>query len=185
MGWSTCPSTAPYRDAKHLLGGNGYLSNREYRQMYRAGRISAGSVARALAREGPSKSGGASVRAGDWQIDAAEVWQAHLLFGFDPLEPMLLPWTLSGGGALERFQDDLPEESRRRILERWTQGKTTEPSAATGSYLRELWDPLVQTALRVPEPSSSAPESDHELAVALPARRTVADWLEVLAADTP
>ena len=183
-GLEHLPFDRAVRDAKHLLGGNGYLSNREYRQMYRAGRISAGSVARALAREGPSQSGGASVRAGNRQIDAAEVWQAHLLFGFDPLEPMLLPWTLSGAGALERFQDDLPEESRRRILERWTQGKTTEPSAATRSYLRELWGPVVQAALRVPELPSLAPESDHELAVALPARRTVADWLEVLA-QTP
>ncbi len=150
-GLEHLPFDRAVRDAKHLLGGNGYLSNREYRQMYRAGRISAGSVARALARKGPSKSGGASVRAGNRQIDAAEVWQAHLLFGFDPLEPMLLPWTLSGAGAFERFQDDLPEESRRRILERWTQGKTTEPSAATRSYLRELWGPVVQAALRGPE----------------------------------
>jgi uncharacterized protein YbcC (UPF0753/DUF2309 family) len=178
-GLEHLPFDRAVRDARHLLGGNGYLSNREYRQMYRTGRISAESVAGALAREGPSLEEPARVRAGDQHLDAAEVWRAHLLFGFDPLEPMLLPWTLSGGGALESFQDDLPDESRRRILERWSPGKTTARFAATGTYLRELWDAAVQVAAQAPEQHLQAPASSD--VVALPTGRTVGDWLEVLA----
>ena len=52
-GLEHLPFDQAVREAKHLLGGNGYLSNREYRQLFREGRITDESVRRAFRRIGP------------------------------------------------------------------------------------------------------------------------------------
>ena len=48
------PFDKAIREAKHLLGGNGYLSNEEYRLLYREGHITDDAVERALQRVGPA-----------------------------------------------------------------------------------------------------------------------------------
>ena len=109
-GLEHLPFDQAVRRAKRLLGGNGYLPNSEYRGLYRTGRIAADSVAAALQRLGPPLPDVASVPAGDRHLQAEEVWRAQLLFGFDPLEPLLVQWTLGPGGGRRHFQAD----SRRR-----------------------------------------------------------------------
>jgi uncharacterized protein YbcC (UPF0753/DUF2309 family) len=184
-GLEGLPFDRAVREARHLIGGRGYLSNREYRQLYRSGRITAASLTRAIESVGPSRAGAARVTAGDWQIEAGEVWRGHLLFGFDALERVLLPWTLGAGGALHRWQDDLPEESRRRILDEWTSRAGSGKPATVQTYVAELWEAILQAATLAPE-STARPgsESTEPETVALPGGRTVADWLEALA-QTP
>jgi uncharacterized protein YbcC (UPF0753/DUF2309 family) len=170
-GLEHLPFDEAVREARHLLGGNGYLSNEEYRALYRAGRIDAEGVECALRLEGPGGGGHIGGKNGVRRIEAFDVCRAHLLHGFPPLE-LPVEWTLGPGGALQRLAHDLPAESRRRILEHWTGGTGSSPNAEE-NYLRELWE----SALRVvrhyhPRALQAAPQE------ALPLARTVGDWLD-------
>jgi hypothetical protein len=161
-GLEHLPFDAAVREANRLLGGKGYLSNGEYRQLYNEGRIAEESVARALRRLGPAAGGKPGITVGAGRIEPSDVWRAHLLFGFEPLDPMLLPWTLGAGGALERLPDDLPAESRRRILQ-------------NAEYLGDLWESVLQAAGPEYDPGPESPPMAD-----LPTQRTVGDWLDAL-----
>ena len=137
-GLEHLPFDEAVRDAERLLGGRGYLPNREYRQFYQMGRISAPSVAAALERRGPTDPTAARVAIGGRHIESSDVWRAQLLFGMEALEPLLLAWTLGASGAVRRFQDDLPAESRRCILDRLTNPAGAGGAGAEARYVRGL-----------------------------------------------
>ena len=59
-GLEHLPFDQAVREARHLLGGHGYLSVGEYRQFHRTGRIAEVSVTRALRRVGPARPGSTS-----------------------------------------------------------------------------------------------------------------------------
>ena len=112
-GLEYLPFDQAVRKGKDLLGGNGYLANEEYRQFYRNGRITKESFKRAFSRLGPRSEGRFSIEVGNRKISSKDVWQLHLLFGFEELPLSLLEWELSGGGATKQFRQDLFEESRK------------------------------------------------------------------------
>ena len=101
-GWEHLPFDTAVREGKHLIGGNGYLSNDDYRGMHHAGRITDAAITHALQSAGPSVPAG-TVTIGDRQIAAWDVWRLHLLFGIDELDPALLTWQICSS----EFQDDL------------------------------------------------------------------------------
>lgn len=150
------------KEARHLLGGNGYLPNSEYRQLYREGRITSEGVTRALQRVGPPIAGHPSIQAASRRIESSQVLRAHLLFGLEPLDPMLLQWTLGAGGALKRFQRDLPAESRQRI-----------PGAGE-TYLKDLWASTLHATH-----TDNDREQKESAEPFLPRERTVGDWLDM------
>ena len=51
-GWEHLPFDDAVREAKHVLGGRGYIPNDEYRQMYREGIITDDAVKQALQEVG-------------------------------------------------------------------------------------------------------------------------------------
>jgi uncharacterized protein YbcC (UPF0753/DUF2309 family) len=176
-GLEHLPFEEAVREAKHLLGGNGYLSNNEFRQLNREGRITAEGVTRALRRLGPRIAGYVGDTPGCCRIEASDVLRIHLLFGIEPSETTL-SWTFGPGGATSRFQQDVPLESRRRILERWKrQGGSSQD--AEGAYLGALWESSLEVASFVDESASESP-----IEVALPPKRTIADWLDMLAGSS-
>lgn len=101
-GWESLPFDEAVREGKQLIGGNGYLSNEDYRRLYHEGRITDEAIGHALRNSGiePAKE---SVILRDQQVSFWEVLRLHLLFGFDELDPALLPWQLSAGS----LQQDL------------------------------------------------------------------------------
>ena len=117
-GLEYLPFDQAVRKGKHLLGGNGYLSNEEYRQFYQERRITTEGIQRALARIGPRDDKQESIETGNRQITAKDVWQLHLVFGFESLDPTLLQWEFGGGAATKQFRQDLSDESRKRIIQR-------------------------------------------------------------------
>ena len=106
-GLEYLPFDEAVRQGKDLLGGNGYLPNEEYRQFYREGRITTESVQRALARVGPRPESRDPIKIGNLLLSARDIWQWHLVVGFEELEPVLLQWEFSGGGATQQFRSDL------------------------------------------------------------------------------
>jgi uncharacterized protein YbcC (UPF0753/DUF2309 family) len=170
-GLEHLPFDRAVREARHLLGGHGYLSLAEYRQFHRTGRITDASVERGLRRVGPAAAGWNEVTVGDRRIDPADVCRGHLLYGFAPLEPLLLNWTLGAGGGLDELQDDLPDAVKQRTRAR------ADASGGRAAYLRELWAAALRAGARLPlhEPPT--------VAIDLPVDRTVGDWVEQLTGE--
>ena len=169
-GLEHLPFDEAIREAKHLLGGNGYIANEEYRQLYRDGRITDGAVKRALQHIGPGIAAQA-ITVGNRPITSSDVLRLHLLFGFDALDPALLTWQLNAGGSTTQFRHDLPADSRK-------------PQDGDASYLAKLWDSTL-SALNLANLSHDSHQQDMEEsaipAVDLPSGRTVSDWLGLLA----
>ena len=169
-GWEHLPFDEAIREANHMLGGNGYISNEEYRQLYREGRITDDAIKRALQRVEPSIDV-QTITAGKRPIASSDVLRLHLLFGFDALDPALLSWQLSAGGSTTRFRHDLPAEFRK-------------PQNGDASYLAKLWDSTL-SALNLADLSPDFHEKDTEEnavpEVELPSGRTIGDWLGSLA----
>ncbi len=190
-GLEHLPFDQAIREAQHLSGGKGYLPNDEYRQCYWDGRITEEGVRRALARVGIRKTTPAGVHVGGRQVTGADVWRVHLLCGIEPLDPALLSWALSGGDATRRFRHDLPEDARRRIIERTIRECEQCRDHPEEAYLTKLWAGAL-SALALSDMGSwdaaprrraeSGSEDDSRpVTVTLPAQRTVGDWVDTLA----
>jgi len=152
-GLEYLPFDQAIRKAKHLLGGNGYLPNDEYRQFYREGRITEEGVRRAFVRVGPREETQSGIQVGGRQLTATEVWRLHLLFRIEALDPALLPWEFSGGVVTKWFRHDLPEESKRRIIERTIKECEQCRDYPEEAYLTNLWKSTL-SALGLSDPVS-------------------------------
>ncbi len=189
-GLEHLPFDRAIREAQQLSGGNGYLTNEQYRQCYREGRITEEGVKRALARVGMREPAPASVHVGGRQVTATDVWRVHLLFGIDPLDPALLSWALGGGEATRRFRHDLPDDARRRIIERTLRECEQCRDHPEETGLTNLWACSL-SVLALSETESvdhtlrrraddRAGETVQQATVALPAQRTIGDWVDTL-----
>ena len=191
-GLEHLPFDEAVRYGKRLLGGNGYLSNAEYREFYREGRITDEAVREAFQRVGEDVPGPPSIRAGSREIRASEVLRLQLLFEFYPLEAAALPWHFANEGAIDGFRHDLPSESRHRIVQRI--GREAHHERA---YVTELWNGAL-TVLGLSDSLSSSyvnGASDRQdddvharsgargasTDVELPAQTALSDWVERLA----
>ena len=105
-GLESLPFDEAVSEGKQLIGGNGYLSNEDYRRLYREGRITDQAIEHALHTAG-IEAATEPVTLGDRKIEFWEVLRLHLLFGFDALDPALLTWQLSAGS----LQQDLWQSS--------------------------------------------------------------------------
>jgi len=192
-GLEYLPFDEAVRQGKDLLGGNGYLPNEEYRQLYRDGRITTENVQRALARVGPRNETRDSIKIGNLLLSARDIWQWHLVVGFEELELVLLQWELSGGGATRQFRSDLSSESKHRIIQRTIEECEKCRDCPEEAYLTNLWKATLsilelddsaqkkkafdgQNQIR----SSPLAKEKFRLEIDLPAQRTVSDWVERL-----
>ena len=173
-GLEHLPFDDAIRDAEQLFGARGYLSNDEYRGLYREGRISDRSVRRALSRVGRLEDETVSAW-GTESITAGQVSRLQLLFDCESLSPALLGWEKSEG-AFERYRPDLSPDARAKL----------DSYGAPEGYLRELWSHLM-LVLGCEETSSALSDRDPgdaqtELpAIEFPFRRTMSDWVDRLA----
>lgn len=184
-GLEYLPFDEAVRKGRDLLGGNGYLDNEEYRRFYRDGRITRESFERAFLRVGPRADGQAPIQAGSRKVTAEEVWRLHLLYGFEALPLPLLEWQLSAGGAIQKFRADLPEISRRRILER-CQAQGASARQAEEIHLSQLWESVLAvlelTESSAPSHSGGSQHAPSSVPISLPPHRTLGDWVDLLAA---
>lgn len=193
-GLEYLPFDQAVRKGKRLVGGNGYLPNEEYQQFYQNGRITPESLKRAFARVGPRPEKQDSVQIGKCRVTALDIWQLHLVHGFEPCETTLLQWELSGGGATKRFRQDLSDDSRQRIIERTIRECEHCRDYPEEAYLTNLWKSTL-AVLQLSDAHSSDPTSGNsvsavsdgphaQLNISLPAQRTLSDWVDALAGTT-
>ena len=106
-GYEHLPFDEAVREGARVIGGEGYLSNEEFRGIYRRGRITADSLRAALERTG-HECGPEAVPLKDRTIEAAEVDWLHLTEGFEGPDSTLLEWTARRDGnsdLLDRIRD--------------------------------------------------------------------------------
>ena len=187
-GFEHLPFDEAARRGERLFGGTGYLSNQEYRKLYRGGRITDQSVRQALDRVGPRADLGV-IRVGARNVESSEVFRLHLLHGIDALEPALLTWTLKTKEAIETFRSDLPDESKRRILEKLCFDAAEALQDREAQYVSQLWSTTLAT-LNLADPDSHEPRqadaggSPPAKEPTLPTERTISDWLDTLTGST-
>jgi uncharacterized protein YbcC (UPF0753/DUF2309 family) len=181
-------------EAQHLIGGNGFLPLDEYRQLFLQGRITQAAVERALQRVGPSPPSPATIQIGGRTIHARDIWRIHILYGIEDLNPVLLTWTIELEGATTRFRFDLPEYSRKSIIDRTIRECEKCRHDPEGAYLNNLWKSSLSVfqlsdpqsgnpSLKALDPSRDSDSSNiecHAIPVDLPADRTLSDWLDCL-----
>jgi uncharacterized protein len=183
-GLEYLPFDQAVRKGKDLLGGNGYLANEEYRQFYRNGRITKESFNRAFSRVGPRPDEQVSIEVGSRKVTPKDVWQLHLLFGFEELPLSLLEWELSGGGATKQFRQDLSEESQKQIIEQTIKEREQYREYPEEAYLTNLWENALATfGLSDFQTSSQIYEDSHSqrlTPISLAPQRTIGDWVDRL-----
>jgi uncharacterized protein YbcC (UPF0753/DUF2309 family) len=193
-GLEYLPFDQAVQKGKELLGGSGYLPNETYRQLYREGRITTEGIQRALARVGPPLDSQDSVRVGHKFLSAHDIWQWHLVFGFEALEPVLLQWELGEGGATQQFRSDLPSESKQRIIKRTIEECEQCRDHPEEAYVTNLWKATLASLALNDSVSGEEAYAGHrqgessflsgektKIKIELPAHRTVSDWVEKLA----
>ena len=179
-GLEYLPFDQAVRKGKDLLGGNGYLSNKEYRQFYQNGRITRESFKRAFSRTGPHSEGKVPIEVGSRQISPEDVWQLHVLFGLEELQLSLLEWELSGGGATKQFRKDLPDESRKKIIEQTIKDSGQYLEYPEETYLSNLWNNVLASLGSSEENTQLAEDLHTSAPISLSAQRTISDWIDNL-----
>jgi uncharacterized protein YbcC (UPF0753/DUF2309 family) len=148
-----------FRQAKNLFGAEGYLSLDEYRALFRAGRIDNASVQSALARVGPRIDESLSLSL--HTVTVNQIHRLHLLHGITALEPALLDWQLTSGGALQN-----------------------PVNGSTSSIdLNALWNQILSILgldRDMADVRDSARNENVQFTMDLPFRRTLSDWLDQL-----
>ncbi len=126
--------------------------------------------------------------------EGVPVWQLHLIFGFESLDPTLLQWEFSGGDATKVFRQDLSDESRKRIIERTIRECEHCRDFPEEAYLTNLWKSTLwalqlsdahsgdQTSGKTVPCVSEGQQTSSEMM--LPALRTMSDWVDALAGTT-
>jgi len=192
-GLEYLPFDQAVRKGQPLLGGNGYLPNEEYRMFYRSGRITGDSLKRALARVGPRGEHPRVITVGSREITADDVWWLHVVFGFEALDPARLARELGPDGVTKRFRQDLPQETRQRMIERTLRECEQCRDHPEEAYLTNLWN-VTLAVLGVSGASSGehparanlggSDERRASVDVALPVQGTISDWVDRLAGTT-
>lgn len=145
-GYQHLPFDEALETSENLTGISGYLPERQYRDFYRQGRIDDSDLTAAFAYFPGLRAGLAVAIAEDQPVTRAAVYRAALLTDLSALSVSQLHWQLQTGGALTRVQADVPDATRRRLLQQ------DDPACA----LPRLWDSLLaklalQAAGRHPE----------------------------------
>src|SRR6185295_4853355 len=78
-------------EPERLLGGRGYLPNKEFRQLYLSGRITEQDLREAMASSKPHDEKKTIAVAADRVLLAQDVQLVHLLYGVEALDPCRFP----------------------------------------------------------------------------------------------
>ncbi|MEM0955409.1 MAG: DUF2309 domain-containing protein [Pseudomonadota bacterium] len=149
QGLEHLPFDQAFREAEHLFGASGYLPLAEYRALHKSGRIPEACVDNALARLLPTDDNTAIPTLPN--VTAAAVRRAHVIHGIDALNPALFDWQVKSQQAL------------------------------AGADTEALWQSVL-SCLALTDPRLGLPDAVADtaetLALELPFRRTLSDWLD-------
>lgn len=105
-------------EAERRTGIRGYLSDGEFRALYARGRIADDDLAFAFASVDDAEENAPLADAGGRAVGLHELRRIALLHGLEPLSPAQWIWQIEELGALRTLQADLPDETRRALLDK-------------------------------------------------------------------
>lgn len=109
----------PFKDAIAALtalnGGEGYLSDVQYREAYAQGLITDADIEAALV-EDPSLQAHEYLLNPKLAITKADVYRIAMLFELEPVLPSQLAWQIEELNTLEKFQPDIPRRVQQSLL---------------------------------------------------------------------
>ena len=134
-GYQHLPFEQALAAAEQLTGIHAYLPDEQFHRLYRAGRITDQDLAAVFAKRPDVRADAVLVRVGQRDIQRGEALRIALIHGAEPLTLNQLVWQMEELDATRRFQDDVPETARRRLLDAAGRDGITEAGAA----LDDLW----------------------------------------------
>ena len=134
-GYQHLPFEQALAAAEQLTGIHAYWPDEEFRRRYRAGRITAVDLDAVFAQRPALAAETPLVQIGERTIRRGEVLRISLIYGVEALSLNQLVWQMEELSATRRFQDDVPEWSRQRLLDAARREGLTDAGAA----LEDLW----------------------------------------------
>ena len=115
-GFQHLPFREALAEAYRITGAWGYMSRDDFRKAYTEGRVNREDLLDALDRE-PRLGAGESLFESDGEpLPRRELYVTALLHAFRPIGASQLTWEIEEQQALNRFQADVPDEPRQRLL---------------------------------------------------------------------
>ncbi|HRX69607.1 MAG: DUF2309 family protein [Gammaproteobacteria bacterium] len=130
-GYQHLPFEQALTEAEQLTGIRAYLPEEEFRKLYQAGRIGDADLDAAFAQRPTLLAEETLAQVAERRIQRGEVLRISLIYGVEALTPSQLVWRMEELDATRRFQDDVPETARQRLLNASAQD--------TGAALEDLW----------------------------------------------
>ena len=115
-GYQHLPFEQALAAAEQLTGICAYLPEERFRALYRADRISDADLDTAFAQREELETEAVLVHAGDRDIHRGEVLRVALVHGVEALPLSQLIWRIEEFDITRRFQSDVPETVRQRLL---------------------------------------------------------------------
>ncbi|MDQ5910192.1 MAG: uncharacterized protein QG599_2288 [Pseudomonadota bacterium] len=130
-GYQHLPFEQALAEAEQLTGIRAWLPEAEFRKRYWEGRIDDADWEAVFAQRPTLHPEATLALIGDRAIPRSEVLRISLIHGVKALTPSQLVWQMEELDATCRFQDDVPETVRQRLLK--TAGQDS------GAALEDLW----------------------------------------------
>jgi len=102
--------------AERLTGARGYLPNKEFRKLYASGRITKRDLLRVLQADADLQATEVALNTGQREIRWQDICLAALLNPLKSISASELNWQIEELDALNKFQTDVREADRRRLL---------------------------------------------------------------------
>jgi uncharacterized protein YbcC (UPF0753/DUF2309 family) len=133
-GFQHLPFQEAVAEARKLTGAYAYLPPQKFRQLFGQGRITDDDLIPVLAETPQLESAQVVLDASNGPLPLAELYTAALKYPIEPISAAQLTWNIEETEALSRFQPDVPQERRRRILSQYPASADPE-----GEAIAELW----------------------------------------------
>lgn len=126
----------PFEQAVATQNSSGYLSEAQFRALYRQGHITDTDIAAAFAQD-PSLQAQNILLSAHPAVTQAAVYRLLMLFDLEPVLPSQLAWQIEELNTLEKFQPDIPIAIRQQLL-------GNNPTAeAEKKLIGDLWQTLL------------------------------------------
>ena len=134
-GYQHLPFEQALAAAEQLTGIHAYLPDEQFHKLYRAGRITDKDLDAVFAQRPEIRADAVLAHVGEREIHRGEALRIALIHGAEALSLNQLVWCMEELDATRRFQEDVPEAARRRLLDAARREGVTEVGAA----LEDLW----------------------------------------------
>lgn len=134
-GYQHLPFEQALAAAEQLTGIHAYMPDEQFHRLYQTGRITDQDLAAVFAKRPELRPDAILVRVGSRDLHRSEALRIALIHGAEPLTLNQLVWHMEELDATRRFQADVPQTARRRLLDAAQCQGITEADAA----LDDLW----------------------------------------------